>query len=77
MKIVSAATRGLCRVGTATLRAIPPLSRDAVGITGAAAVVYGVWQIHQPSAWIVGGIMAMVVTLRLSLPASSRQREDA
>ncbi len=77
MKIASAAARGLYRAGVTALHAIPPVTRDLVGVAGAAAVVHGVWQIHEPSAWIVGGAMAIVVALRLSLPASSRQREEA
>lgn len=61
--------RGLRRAGAATLRAIPPLTRDLVGVCGVAAIVFGVWQIHQPSAWIVAGVMMVVIALRL---ASSR-----
>lgn len=68
--------RGLRRAGAATIRAIPPLARDLVGIGGAAAIVYGVWQIYQPTAWIVAGVMMVVIALRLaSVGAASTEAE--
>lgn len=66
---------GLRRVGAATIRAIPPMARDSIGLGGAAAIVYGVWQIHQPSAWIVAGVMMVVIALRLAA-AGSPPAED-
>jgi hypothetical protein len=39
---------------------------DGALLTGAAAVIFGVWQIHPPSAWIVGGALAMIGALRVA-----------
>ncbi len=66
MRFVSAAARGMRLVAIAVTGAVPPLARDLVGTSGAGAIVYGVWQIHQPSAWIVGGVMLVGVALRLA-----------
>jgi len=37
--------------------ALPDLVRDLVGMTGAALVAYGAWQIYQPAGFITGGAM--------------------
>ncbi|GEM_PF-3517199 len=33
--------------------------RDALGLAGAAAVAYGVWQIYPPAGWIAAGLETM------------------
>jgi hypothetical protein len=66
MRFTSAVGRGLRRAGSITARVIPPLARGLVGIAGACAIVYGVWQIHQPAAWIVAGVILVLVALRLA-----------
>jgi hypothetical protein len=38
------------------LRKLDPF--DALHIAGLGAIVWGVWQIHHPSAWIVAGLAA-------------------
>ncbi|OCX12694.1 hypothetical protein QV13_24155 [Mesorhizobium hungaricum] len=54
------------RAGVVAARAVPSLFRDSIGLVGAGAFVFGVWQIHVPSAWIAGGMMLMVVAFRLA-----------
>lgn len=66
MRFVSAAAHGLRRAAAAVLRALPPMLRDLVGVAGAASIVYGIWQMHVPAAWIAGGAMAVLAALRLS-----------
>jgi hypothetical protein len=49
--------------------------RDILGVGGYAAVVYGIWQMHPPSAWIVGGMLpAGLVMAHYIRLAKSRQR---
>lgn len=36
---------------------------DVIGFMGFAAIVYGVWQIHQPSAYIVGGVILVILAI--------------
>lgn len=38
--------------------------RDGFAFGGLAAVGYGVWQIHQPTAWIVVGAVVFVLGAR-------------
>lgn len=66
MRLISTIARGLRRAGLAVARAVPPLARDMVGIAGACAIVYGVWQMHRPAAWIVGGAIMVVTAWRLA-----------
>jgi hypothetical protein len=74
MRALSAASRGLRRGAALAAYVVPPLLRDLVGIAGAAAITFGVWQIHRPAAWIVAGIMMLLTALRLSAP--SRREDD-
>lgn len=39
---------------------------DCAGIAGAAAMVYGMWQIYPPAAWILGGGVVLWASLRLA-----------
>lgn len=43
--------------------ALPVLSIDALGVAGSVTLVYGIWQIHQPAAFIVAGLLAIVVSI--------------
>lgn len=74
MRPLSAAARGLRRGAVNVVRVVPPLLRDLVGLAGASAIVFGVWQMHQPAAWIVGGGMLLLAALRLSAPP--KREED-
>lgn len=47
---------GVSRVAAA----LPVMLRDLAGLAGFGAVTYGVWQIHVPAGWIVGGVMLMI-----------------
>ena len=38
-----------------------------VGLMGSAALIYGTWQVSEPSAWIVGGLLAVMWSLLVSL----------
>lgn len=42
------------------LRAVPAVLETVATIAALASIVYGVWQIHQPSAWIVGGVIGFM-----------------
>lgn len=63
MRYVSAAGRGIRRAAVASVAALPALARDAIGIVGAASVVFGVWQIYVPAAYIAGGLILVAVAL--------------
>lgn len=41
---------------------------DLLASIGFCVIVYGVWLVHQPSAFIVGGIFCLVLSVFLSLP---------
>lgn len=38
-----------------------------VGLLGSAAVVYGAWQISEPFAWMVGGLLGVLWSLLVSM----------
>jgi hypothetical protein len=38
-----------------------------VGLLGSTALVYGVWQISEPHAWMIGGLLAVAWSLIVSL----------
>lgn len=40
---------------------------DVLAIAGAGAIVFGVYQIHEPAAWVVGGLLAMAAAWHLML----------
>jgi hypothetical protein len=42
---------------------------EALLLSGAAAVVYGAWQVYHPAGWIVGGALAVAVGWRLGRTA--------
>ncbi|CAH2399206.1 hypothetical protein [Mesorhizobium ventifaucium] len=73
MRFVSAAARGVGRGAAVAIAAVPTLLRDLVGISGAASIVYGIWQIYVPAAYIAGGIIltgaALLLARRASMPA--------
>lgn len=51
----------------AVVRHLPQLLLDAVALAGLGAVVFGVAQIYQPAAWILGGLLASVGAAALSI----------
>ena len=48
------------------LRKLLPDPFDTLHIVGLGAIVWGVWQIHHPSAWIVGGLAAVFYSALVS-----------
>lgn len=42
---------------------------DAVGLAGAASLVYGVWSIYPPAGFIAGGVLALAAAWLASPPA--------
>ncbi|MER8762882.1 hypothetical protein [Mesorhizobium sp. M0968] len=70
MRFVSAAARGAGRGVAVAIAAVPTLLRDLVGIAGAGSIVYGIWQIYVPAAYIAGGIMLTGAALLLARRAS-------
>lgn len=50
----------------AVIAALPVLFVDVVGLGGAGALVYGIWQIYQPAAFIVAGVLAIAVSFMLA-----------
>lgn len=53
----------LRRIGRGVLRTLPVLFRDAIGLAGAASLVYGVSLIHRPAGFIAAGGMALAAAL--------------
>jgi hypothetical protein len=49
--------------------AAPGLLRDAVGVAGAMLLVYGLWLIYVPAAFIVGGVMLLAWAIIATLNA--------
>lgn len=62
---VFSATAGWLRI------ALPVIIRDLTGIAGLAAIVYGVWKLNEPAAWIIGGGFAAIISFRLSMTRSA------
>lgn len=46
-----------------------PYLRDGFMVAGAGLITYGVWQLHPPSAFIVGGGLLLAVGLAGALRA--------
>lgn len=45
---------------------------DIVAIAGASAVLFGIWQLSQAAAFIVGGAMLLWVGVRASITSRGR-----
>lgn len=43
---------------------------DLLGLAGLAAICFGVWQIHRPSAYIVGGVIVLAFALAMTVENS-------
>jgi hypothetical protein len=55
--------RALAPVGRAVVRHTPHVIADGVGIAGAGAVAYGAWLIYAPAGFLVGGGLAMTLSV--------------
>jgi len=53
-------------LGASVRVAAPTVMADAVGLAGCGAVVYGVWLVSVPAAFVVGGVMAMIAAWLVS-----------
>jgi hypothetical protein len=45
---------------------------EVVGLIGYAATLYGIWQMHPPSAWVIGGLVPLVMSIAGSFNARPR-----
>jgi hypothetical protein len=77
MRFVTAAARGIGRGAAVAVAAVPTLLRDLVGIAGAGSIVYGIWQIYVPAAYIAAGLMMSAAALILARRASSQTQDVA
>ncbi|TPM19785.1 hypothetical protein [Mesorhizobium sp. B2-3-6] len=77
MRFVSAAARGIGRAAAVAIAVVPALLRDLVGIAGAGSIVYGIWQIYVPAAFIAGGIILTGAALVLARRAAPRPQDNA
>ncbi len=47
------------------LAAIPSVLAELFLVVGAGSVCYGLYQIYVPLSWIIGGVMAITMGIRL------------
>jgi hypothetical protein len=40
--------------------------RDLIGLVAFAAMIYGIWLLNQPAAWIVGGALVLLGVVAIS-----------
>ncbi|WP_176936690.1 hypothetical protein [Bradyrhizobium brasilense] len=48
---------------SAALRRAPHVAFDMVGFAGAGAIAYGAWLIYVPAGFLVGGTLAMAISI--------------
>jgi hypothetical protein len=58
---------------TAIGRHAPHVANDLIGFAGAGAIAYGAWLIYVPAGFLVGGVLAMA----LSILAGRKLERDA
>ena len=58
------------------LRAWVPYLWDCVGLTGIALLLKGVWEIHEPTAFIVAGLSLLLVAFLLARPMRKPETEE-
>lgn len=63
MRLLRFAGRCVRSAGRFVGAIVPPLFREAIGLAGAAAFVYGFWLIYMPAGMIVGGVMLMTAAV--------------
>lgn len=56
---LSMASAGLRRVIGALGRGAPHVIFDGIGFAGAGAIAYGAWLVYAPAGYLVGGALAM------------------
>jgi hypothetical protein len=45
---------------------------EVVGLVGYAATLYGIWQMHPPSAWVIGGLVPLTMSIMGAFNARPR-----
>jgi hypothetical protein len=55
--------RSLAHTGRAIVRATPHVLADGLGFAGAGAIAYGAWLIYVPAGFLVGGALAMALSI--------------
>lgn len=68
MRLLRFAGRCVRAAGRFVGAVVPPLFREATGLAGAGAFVYGFWLIYVPAGLIVGGILLMAAAVILARP---------
>lgn len=53
------------------------LLRDVIGVSGAAAIAYGAWDIYPPAGFIVGGALALVGAIIHAGASAPREEGEA
>ena len=59
----SRASAGLRKAFAAVLRRSPHAILDLMGFAGAGAIAYGAWLIYVPAGFLVGGVLAMALSV--------------
>lgn len=62
--LAKTAWRGAAKLTTWALDQVP----EVLLLSGAAATVYGVWQVYRPAGWIAAGLLALAAGWRLGRP---------
>jgi hypothetical protein len=55
--------RALTRLGRAIARRLPHVIADGLGFAGAGTIAYGAWLIYVPAGFLVGGALAMALSI--------------
>lgn len=59
----SRVSAGLSRATSAAFRRAPHVVFDMLGFAGAVAIAYGAWLIYVPAGFLVGGALAMALSI--------------
>jgi hypothetical protein len=72
-------TRARQAAGSAAVRLAghAPLALDVLALAGFVVAVSGVWDIHPPTAKIVGGMVLVVFALLMTRPVRGPQAEES
>lgn len=70
----SRASAGLSRGARAITRRAPHAIFDAMGFAGASAIAYGAWLIYVPAGFLVGGGLAMALSVLFGRKLEARAK---
>lgn len=48
------------------LTLLPALGRDIAGLIGVGLLLYGIWEVYRPAAFIVAGLLLLSASLMLA-----------